>query len=283
MIAIAGKKAFQSIQAVLRQDKSEVRLSDLWRAIHDELTIGVRLPGGVLRLDAEDRRRLREYIHGLHGLDPLLDELDGDRVELAARTSNEKFSAQSVFGRFLRLVSRRPEIHLHTGCASTPPGSALTVDPSLIMAESLGAMVVVVENGAVFGRWHDVPIADSQAAGALAIYRGHDQEARVVADWLVSLPEGISIVAAVDFDPAGFEIALALGAASILLPEDWSKLPLDGSMNKARAFDEQYRPELIERIPVGWLPAYEWLVSQRAAFTQEALLARGVSLQLLTR
>ena len=112
MIAIAGKKAFQSIQAVLRQDKSEVRLSDLWRAIHDELTIGVRLPGGVLRLDAEDRRRLREYIRGLHGLDPLLDELDGDRVELAARTSNEKFSAQSVFGRFLRLVSRRPEIHL---------------------------------------------------------------------------------------------------------------------------------------------------------------------------
>ena len=28
-------------------------------------------------------------------------------------------------------------------------------------------------------------------------------------------------------------------------------------MNKARAFDEQYRPELIERIPVGWLPAYD--------------------------
>ena len=52
MIAITGKKAFQSIQAVLRQDKSEVRLSDLWRAIHDELNIGMRLPGGMLRLDA---------------------------------------------------------------------------------------------------------------------------------------------------------------------------------------------------------------------------------------
>jgi hypothetical protein len=283
MIAIAGKKAFQSIQAVLRQDKSVVRLSDLWRAIHDELTIGVRLPGGMLRLDTEDRRRLREYIHRLHGLDPLLDELDGDRVEIAARTSNEKFSAQSVFGRFLRLVSRQPKIHLLTGCASTPRGSTLTLDPSLIMAESLGAMVVVVENGAVFSRWHDVPIADPQAVGALAIYRGHDQEARVVADWLVSLPDGISIVAAVDFDPAGFEIALTLGATSILLPEDWSKLPLDGSMNKVRAFDEQYRPELIERIPAGWLQAYEWMVSQRAAFTQETLLARGVPLQLLVR
>ena len=90
-------------------------------------------------------------------------------------------------------------------------------------------------------------------------------------------------MAAVDFDPAGFEIALALGAAAILLPEDWSKLPLDASVNKARAFDEQYRPELIERIPEGWLQAYEWLVSHRAAFTQESLLARGVSLQLLVR
>ena len=283
MTAIAGKKAFRSIQTVLRQDKVQVRLSGVWQAIHDELTIGVRLPGGRLRLDANDRARLREYIRRQHGLDPLFDELDGDRVELAAHTSNEKFSARSVFGRLLRLVSRRPEIHLTTGRTSTPPGTALILDPSLITAESLGAMVVVVENGAVFSRWHDVPIADSQAAEALAIYRGHDQEARVVADWLVSLPDGVLVVAAVDFDPAGFEIALALGASSILLPEDWSNLPLDASMNKDRAFDEQYRPELIERIPEGWLQAYEWMVSQRAAFTQEVLLARGVALQLLFR
>lgn len=283
MIAIAGKQAFRSIQVVLRQDKSQVRFSGVWQAIHDELTIGVRLPGGRLRLDANDRARLREYIRRQHGLDPLFDELDGDRVELAAHTSNEKFAAQSVFGRLLRLVSRRPEVYLTTGRASTPPGSALTVDPSLITAGSLGAMVVVVENGAVFNRWHDVPIADSQAAEALAIYRGHDREARVVADWLVSLPGGVSIVAAVDFDPAGFEIALDLGASSILLPDDWSNLPLDASMNKFRAFDEQYRPELIERIPAGWLRAYEWMVSQRVDFTQEALLARGVDLQLLFR
>ena len=105
----------------------------------------------------------------------------------------------------------------------------------------------------------------------------------MVAGWLVSLPEGVSIVAAVDFDPAGFEIALALRATSILLSMDWSNLPLDGFMNKVQAFDEQYRPELIERIPKGWLPAYQWMVSQRAAFTQEALLARGVSLQLFAR
>lgn len=56
---------------------------------------------------------------------------------------------------------------------------------------------------------------------------------------------------------------------------------LDASMNKVRAFDEQYRPELIERIPEGWLQAYEWMVCRRAGFTQEALLARGVSLRLL--
>ncbi|MCP4386871.1 MAG: hypothetical protein GY802_01125 [Gammaproteobacteria bacterium] len=283
MIDITGKKAFRSIQAVLRQDKPEVRLAGFWQAIHEELSVGVRLPGGVLRLDGEDRDRLREYIRRQHGLDPLLDELDGDRVELAACTSNEKFSAQPVFGRLLRLVSRRPDIHLTTGRASTPPGSALILDPSLITAESLDTMVVIVENGAVFSRWHDVPIADSQAAEALAIYRGHDQEARVVADWLTSLPDKVSIVAAVDFDPAGFEIALALGASSILLPVDWPNLPLDASMNKVRAFDEQYRPQLIERIPEGWLQAYEWVVSQRAAFTQEALLARDVPLQLLVR
>jgi hypothetical protein len=159
----------------------------------------------------------------------------------------------------------------------------LILDPSLISAESLGAMVVVVENGAVFNRWHDVPISDSRAAEALAVYRGHDQEARVVADWLVSLPDGASISAAVDFDPAGFEIALALGASSILLPEDWSNLPLDSSMNKVRAFDEQYRPDLIARIPEGWLKAYTWLVRNRASFTQETLLARGVSLGLICR
>lgn len=283
MIAIDGKKAFKSIQDALRKDRSEVRLSPLWQVLHDELHVGVRLPGGMLRLDSEDRRRLREYLRTQHGIDPLLDDLAGDRVDLAARTSNEKFSAQAVFGKQLRLISRRPEIYLNTGAASTPPRTALTVDPALIMAESLGAMVVVVENGAVFSQWHDVPISDSQAAGALAIYRGHDQEARVVADWLVGLGDGISIVAAVDFDPAGFEIALALGATSILLPDDWSTLRLDGSMKKTQAFETQYRPQLIERIPEGWMQAYEWMVSQRAGFTQESLLARGVFLRLVSR
>lgn len=282
-MAIDGKRAFKTIQDALRKDRSEVRLSPLWQNLHDELHVGVRLAGGMLRLDTEDRRRLRDYFCTLYGIDPLLDGLDGDRVELAGRTSNEKFSADAVFGKYLRVVSRRPEIYLHTGVASTPPRTALTVDPSLILAESLGAMVVVVENGSVFSRWHDVPISDSQAADAVAIYRGHDQEARVVAAWLAGLSDGISIVAAVDFDPAGFEIALALGATSILLPEDWSNLSLDGSMKKTRAFETQYRPQLIERIPEGWMPAYEWMVSQRAGFTQESLLARGVSLRLVSR
>ena len=57
MTAIDGRKAVLSIQAVLRQYKSEVRLSGLWQAIHHELAIGVRLPTGKLRLNAEDRER----------------------------------------------------------------------------------------------------------------------------------------------------------------------------------------------------------------------------------
>ena len=216
MIAIAGKKAFQSIQAVLRQDKSEVRLSDLWRAIHDELTIGVRLPGGVLRLDGDDRRRLREYIRGLHGLDPLLDELDGDRVDLAARTSNEKFSAQSGFGGFLRLVSRRPEIHLHTGCASTPPGSALTVDPSLIMAESLGAMAVVVENGAVFSRWAKAAEEGLVALAGFMVHAGVDGGSQQV----IGRGDGVDIARQVQVEVFhGDDLAVATTGGATLDPE----------------------------------------------------------------
>ncbi len=279
--AVHSKQAFKSIQAALRRGAAEVTFNKIWKSLHNELSIG-KVIGKKLHFSSSDREALRQHIQTSIGLDPLFDEVSGDRLEVAAHISDEKWATQSVFGRQVLVKSMCCNISLKTGDAVTPPDSALFVDPELIQLPQK-AVITIVENGAAFNRWHEVITDSKKVKSSLALYRGHGQDATRVSQWLGALPETIETIAAVDLDPSGLLIAASLGVDAVLLPEAFDLIPLDKRTRKLEAFDKQYMPKQRALIPGGWLHIWDWMADSQVAITQETMLVNKWSMALIYR
>lgn len=267
-----GKQVYRSIQRVLQQRSARVAINKTWSQIHNEFAIGSRV-GKYLALTADDRERLRFTLLRATGLDPLHDHLDGDRLAMSRRSPNEKLAAQPVFGDGIKLFRLQQPIPLVGGAASTPPGSYLTTNPGQLDAARLD-VIVVIENGTAFLNWPKLR-ADAGIRHALALYRGHDDSARRVLNLLHEVRSQARIYAAVDFDPAGFRIALGLGADALLVPERYPRILQEVHLNKPEAFEKQNTKAEDANIPGGWRIAWDWIHQHRIAVTQEALLARN--------
>ena len=278
---VHSKQAFKSIQAALRRGATEVTFNKIWKSLHNELAIG-KVIGKKMHLSSHDRDALRQHIQIGVGLDPLLDEVSGDRLEVATHISDEKWATQSVFGRQVLVKSMCRNVSLKTGDAVTPPGSALFVDPELIQLPQK-AVITIVENGAAFNQWHEV-ITDSEwVKSSLAVYRGHGQDATRVSQWLGALADSIETIAAVDLDPSGLVIAASLGVDAVLLPEAFDSIPLDKRTNKPETFDKQYIPKQRALIPDGWLHIWDWMADNQVAVTQEKMLVNKWNMALIYR
>jgi len=279
--AVHSKQAFRSIQSALRRGAEEVTFNKIWKSLHNELAIG-KVIGKKLHLSSSDRAALRQHIQTSVGLDPLLDEIAGDRLEVAAHISDEKWATQTVFGRQILVKRLCCNISLKTGDAVTPPDSALYVDPELIQLSDI-AVITIVENGSAFNQWHDVIIDSERVKNSLVIYRGHGQDAARVSLWLSALPEYIKTIAAVDLDPSGLLIAASLGVDAVLLPEDLDLIPLDRRTRKLEIFDKQYMPNQRTRIPNDWLHIWDWMANNQVAITQETMLVNKWSMAPIYR
>lgn len=267
-----GKQVYSSVQRVVQQRLARVTINKTWLQIHTEFAIGTRV-GKYLALTRDDRERLRSTLHQAIGLDPLHDDLDSDRLEMSRRSTNEKLAARPVFGAKIKLFRLQLPIPLAGGAASTPPGSYLTTNPEQLDTARLDA-IVVIENGAAFLNWATLR-ADAGIRHALALYRGHDDSARQALNLLHRARNQARIYAAVDFDPAGFRIALSLGAHALLVPEHYPRILREAHLNKPEAFEKQNTKADDANIPAGWRIAWDWIHQHRIAVTQEALLARN--------
>jgi len=274
--AVHSKQAFQSIQSALRRGAEEVLFNKIWKSLHHELAIG-KLIGKKLHLSNGDRDALRQHIQTSIGLDPLLDEVSGDRLEVAAHMSDEKWATLTVFARQVLVKSLCCNISLKTGDAVTPPGCALYVDPELIQLSDR-AVITIVENGSVFNQWHEVIIDAKRVKNSLVVYRGHSQDATRVSEWLKALPDYIETIAAVDLDPSGLLIASSLGVNAVLVPENLDLIPLDSRTRKLEIFDKQYIPKQRTRIPSAWLHIWDWMANNQVAITQETMLVNKWSM-----
>lgn len=274
--SVHSKQAFQSIRAALQRGAEAVAFNKIWKSLHNELAIG-KVIGKKLHLSSSDRDALRQHFLVSVGLDPLLDEVSGDRLEVAAHMSDEKWATQTVFSRQVLVKNLCCNISLKTGDAVTPPGSALYIDPELIQLSN-EAVITIVENGSVFNQWHEVIIDSERVKNSLVVYRGHSQDAASVSQWLSALPEYIETVAAVDLDPSGLLIASSLGVNAVLLPEKFELIPLDNRTRKLEIFDKQYIPKQRTRIPSAWLHVWDWMANNRVAITQEAMLVNKWSM-----
>ena len=274
-----SKKAFNSAQIALRQSRDEVNLTKTWSSVHNELGVGV-LVGSRLILSDTDRKSLRQWFIDDLGVDPMHENLTGDRIEVVSKVNDEKLSSVPVFHNLIRIASFRP-IALKNGNAITPEGSMLEVSPDEIVLEALSS-ITIIENGMAMRHWSGFEYS-ADIKDTLFIYRGHDQNQKDLKDWLKSLPDNISINGFFDFDPAGFSLAVQFSVDKLIVPKQLTPELKDKKVNKEDKYHEQIRCQanLLSKLRSEWHDYYNWLDKNHIALTQEKQLVLKLPLILI--
>ena len=259
-----------------------VPVSAVWQKIHDETSIG-SISSMQLMLTVEDHKKLREWVKGETGTDPLTTEISGDREEVAAMSRDEKFATENVFSGMLWVSRLSGEIPLVQGNAATPEGTLISVATDDISMDDIKT-TVIVENGTVARNWYKCIVPD-ELATALIVYRGHGELASTVRAWLSSLNADIKKIGYFDFDPAGLGIAVDYNMDAILIPDPINDKLIKGINNKPESHANQLlkRPNLREQLPKSCHWVLNWMTSGRrqCAVTQERLMVLGWQLKIL--
>jgi len=266
------KKAFLAIQQVVRHAKCDVSLGITWSDIHTEWHVG-EIRGKRLFFSAEDREKLRSIAILAAGRDPMDEDIQGSRVEVAATVIDEKWSNESPFKDMVYVCSR--ELPVKEGKIEIPSGTMFFIDIEQIDINSINS-VIIIENAAAARFWQQYEIT---IPNGLAIYRGHDQSAVAVKKLMNQLPSHVRKIGFFDLDPAGFNIALSSGVEYLLLPEDKDGL-LPGNRE---SFIKQYAKYsgIEKRLPEKWIDSWTWVVRQGECITQEKMLAKGARIRLV--
>jgi len=277
-----GKREYIAIRSVLLNRADKIKLNKTWSDIHNESGIGNESES-TLYLSSADLSNLRNLCIVETGSDPLLNEISGTRTEVAGLVKNEKWATKSVFDHFVRITSIYGTPVINNEPARIPKGTLLNLNYETIDASSLST-VIIIENGEAIINWHQYQLPDELKQG-LAIYRGHDAEARYVKEFIASLPAHIKTIGFYDFDPAGIGMAYDNSVDAILIPAK-----LDSALLQHRKIDAfqdqiQKRPDLSNQLPENWQSIWEWMVDKKhqCALTQEHILINKIELVLLHR
>jgi hypothetical protein len=277
-----SKKYYTAIQQVLRNQKSSVSLNTTWKHIHDESGIG-STSLKQLFFTAQDHEALRKWVLLEVGVDPLITEVKGDRLEVASLVQDEKWATKNVFSGMVYVNMRSGEIPISQGRVATPSGTLLYVAAGDILVNDITA-VVLMENGIVARNWYKCRVPD-ELSNALMVYRGHDSEAEAVSLWLKSLPLEVKKVGYFDFDPSGLGMAIDYGVDAILIPDLLDDELVKGINNKQETHVEQllHRPNLGSQLPKSCYEIWKWMTTEnrKCAITQERLTVLGKHLRLL--
>ncbi len=277
------KQLYGVIQAAARAGKTTVEYNKSWSMIHQELGIG-SLDRGNLNVTSADWQKLRDWCKSVSGADPMYDDIDGDRIEVAGKFQDEKWSSKSAIADMCMVSSKSGVIPLKQGDVPVLQGTLISISLDDLALSRLDT-IIVVENAIIARYWHDVLIPGS-LDDALMIYRGHGENTRLLMDWLKALPSTVYKVGYLDFDPAGLGIAVDFELDAILVPDPIDQELVKGhTHNKPKVYHDQcrQRSNLMSQLSENWRPILSWMNDHEAAVTQESIQARGYSLVLLEK
>ncbi|EAZ98132.1 hypothetical protein [Marinobacter sp. ELB17] len=210
---------FNAISKVVRGHKTDIAVSDVWAEIHEETSLGARI-GKRLVFTTEDIDSLRQYAKYLTNLDPLFQDLSGNRVEVAAKTGNEKFGNELVFGRMVVMATLgNSSIPLQSGESARAPANVLMsthldrIDLDRLQSQKL----LILENGTTIQHCEKLVLPESWC-DVLVVYRGHGENVPHV-DTLIRNQPSETLAFLGDFDPAGIDIATRHGKGVLLIPD----------------------------------------------------------------
>lgn len=272
------KRHYDAIVKACRHCKDRVTLTKAWTELNVTLRVGL-VDGSKLVLSHQDREQLRLHCMAELELDPLIDDVMGDRVAAAASVPNEKWSREHVFAGRVQVISTQP-IPLADGSILSVPDPGFT-SLTISMIALSDRPLVLFENGALLSHWPRVDaLFPEPLRGALGVYRGHDGHAKGAKALLKTAQvAGVDVYGYFDDDPAGYRIALDLGLTSILVPKHQSDIPI-ANLSRLHQQTAKYR-NLADKLPSGWKEHYLAIVDSGHITTQEWMVSSGTPLTVL--
>lgn len=269
-------REYKAISRVIKSGNKTVQKTGVWTAIHEETGCGT-VSGRNITFNDTELDRLRRYAISRTGLDPLFDSTEGSRIDIAAKTADEKLAQNSVFGDLVVMATLGSATLPVAGKeVEIPQGTVLSVPIGQIKTAALtDRRVLVVENGAIMPECQKLRLPQSWA-NAVVIYRGHGENAKHVAALIRSQPSD-KLGLFYDFDPDGLAMALSFGKGQVFVPETLpTSLP-----NKRSTFRNQLRAmkrlrKLSENSP--WAQTVRVMESKELSIMQEHMLAHNVPL-----
>ncbi len=280
------------LQEVLRQRKSIVKDSKLWREICDEVNVG-QLKGKNINLTFDDLGLLESYGDNLYGTSILAINLDAkNRMDSSEHTSQDKWSQRGVFEALLPMArsQRLPLPVKDDSNFITPPGVVVSLSVDNIDVEKIESLLVI-ENGTLMTHWDElIPLLPKEFQSSLIVYRGHGQNQNILVDLIGRLTDDIPVGIFYDFDAAGYDMALNLAeirSIHILHPSNWNEIhelskEKQKRLNKQDSFLDQAE-QLTKRInskltPKPIMDMLIYLRENRIAITQEHLIKHQFSI-----
>lgn len=256
----------------------QVKLNSNWRHIYAVLEEGeINEAKTHLCFDSKSLPLLREAAKRSCGYDLYLEDIEGNRLTVAAHSSQEKLANESPeLGYILAKFPSHTQYCLPESCA-------LRLPIALVQAHCVDAKIdsiVIVENLDVFDCWHQA-IVPEILMRSLVIYRGKSLHV-----FLKGLPKIDKMIVFPDLDPAGLQIAFTVpNVTDILIPNELANLLLLEHVNSKNDFYSQSKQMkfLMGNDLLNWNFIKAFIHHNKVSIKQQHFLAHRIALSIYSK
>lgn len=275
---LTDKRQLTTVINAIRRHQLKVTLTETWRQVHQNYGVGTKHGTSALLLTEADHRTLRALVMRDMTLDPLLHSsasLEGDRLQLAAISRNEKVGGRPVADGLVMLAHPTGSVRLPSGVYQHPRGGTLNVQATDLQGLE---RVILVENLSVMLAAHRYPFP-AEIQDVPMLFRGDRQwSPKAVSAARERVAE---VVAFPDFDPQGLMNTLTAGAAAVVVPTAATITQIvDARLNKPADFEKQ--GAAVEWLgKVGGQPIASDMLNRRLAISQESMAGQALEVVML--
>ena len=212
MPSLSKSEYNQAIDA-LEKRKDKVPLNTFWSSIHKEYAIG-QVQGKYLALKLEDRDLLKSLIQADTGSsEPIDPNHIASRIDASEFFIDEKWTSDAtILSSTIQIRSLNGPLVFEGAQFEIPPTTFLSTDYQRISPNDYHS-IVVVENLEAFLCIEKFVLPDS-IGHSLVLFRGYDNAAKAAQAFLSTLSNHQQVIAFMDADPAGINIALSTSSVT---------------------------------------------------------------------
>ncbi|MBL4575572.1 MAG: hypothetical protein JKY51_05675 [Opitutaceae bacterium] len=281
-----AKQVLSKAILIASSSSSEIKPTKACERLSDE-GFGLIL-GGKYIIDSQQRARLRDWLSSEHGIDwkKGVKALAGTRTNVSKHAINGKLSGHNIKRNWVKIKPLRPGndyIVLNGQILTLQKWLHIEIDLTDIKTIELGC-ILIIENLETFTDICDIQINSSLPENTAVVYRGDPQTTGGIKllKKLMKNNTNIFSVWCGDFDPAGIDMALSSKCDHLLLP---ALNDLDDIQGDKDDFSNQHPQltRLLSNNESSELAHYiDYLDKRKQGFTQERMLAKQVSQQVVT-